>query len=79
MLLWLQAVREHLFDRSLIPVPSAHRHQAWGDLTLRVPCGLGMASVPLAPPSAEAAHAGTSLANDYGDHVSGNDEQNRVP
>lgn len=79
LLLWTQAVRAPFFTAALIPVllgatiarndlAAAAAGPAWDwSLFLLVLVG------------ALAAHAGTNLANDYGDHLSGNDELNRVP
>lgn len=79
LLLWLQAVRAPFFTATLIPVLLGATI-ARGDLS-----EAGMVSAWnwqlfwLVIVGALAAHAGTNLANDYGDHVTGNDEANRVP
>jgi 1,4-dihydroxy-2-naphthoate octaprenyltransferase len=79
LLLWVQAVRAPFFSATLVPVLLGATI-AHGDLS-----GAGMAAswnwtlFWLVICGALAAHAGTNLANDYGDHVSGNDEANRVP
>ncbi|UCH39044.1 MAG: UbiA family prenyltransferase [Gammaproteobacteria bacterium] len=79
LLLWIQAVRAPFFTATLIPVllgatiargdlTDAGRIEAWS-----------WSHFWLVIVGALAAHAGTNLANDYGDHVSGNDELNHVP
>lgn len=79
LLLWVQAVRAPFFTATLIPVLLGATI-AHGDLA-----EAGQAAdwswklFWLVVIGAIAAHAGTNLANDYGDHVSGNDEHNRVP
>jgi 1,4-dihydroxy-2-naphthoate octaprenyltransferase len=79
LVLWLQAVRAPFFTATLIPVLLGATI-ARGDLS-----DAGMAGdwdwrlFWLVLVGALAAHAGTNLANDYGDHLSGNDEANRVP
>jgi 1,4-dihydroxy-2-naphthoate octaprenyltransferase len=79
LLLWLQAVRAPFFTATLIPVLLGATI-ARGDLS-----DAGMVDdwnwrlFWLVVVGALAAHAGTNLSNDYGDHVTGNDEANRVP
>ncbi len=79
LLLWIQAVRAPFFSATLIPLLLGATI-ARGDLT-----EAGMVEAWnwklfwLVVVGALAAHAGTNLANDYGDHVSGNDALNRVP
>ncbi len=79
LLLWVQAVRAPFFTATLVPVLLGATI-AHGDLA-----AAGQAAdwnwslFWLVLFGALAAHAGTNLANDYGDHTSGNDEINRVP
>lgn len=79
LLLWLQAVRAPFFTATLVPVLLGATI-ARGDLS-----EAGMVDAWnwqlfwLVVAGAIAAHAGTNLANDYGDHVTGNDAANRVP
>lgn len=79
IVLWLQAVRAPFFTATLVPLLLGATI-ARGDLS-----DAGMISAWnwqlfwLVVAGALAAHAGTNLANDYGDHVTGNDEANRVP
>lgn len=79
LLLWLQAVRAPFFTATLVPVLLGATI-AHGDLAA---AGLGAdwdwRLFWMVLFGALAAHAGTNLANDYGDHVSGNDEANHAP
>jgi 1,4-dihydroxy-2-naphthoate octaprenyltransferase len=77
--LWMRAVRAPFFTAALVPAllgsviarqDLIHAGQ-WGDWSWKV-FWLALAGAILA-------HAGTNLANDYGDHTSRNDEYNKVP
>lgn len=79
LLLWLHALRAPFFTATLVPVLLGATI-ARGDLARA-----GMTAswdwnlLWLVVVGALAAHAGTNLANDYGDHLTGNDAANRVP
>jgi len=79
LVLWVHAVRAPFFTATLVPVLLGATI-AHGDLA-----EAGLANTwdwmlfALVMAGALTAHAGTNLANDYGDHTSRNDELNQVP
>ncbi len=79
LLLWILAVRAPFFTATLVPVLLGATI-AHGDLV-----ATGLADTwnwmlfALVVIGALSAHAGTNLANDYGDHITRNDELNLVP
>jgi 1,4-dihydroxy-2-naphthoate octaprenyltransferase len=79
LLLWIQAVRAPFFTATLIPVLLGATI-ARGDLSeAGMVASWNWQLFWLVVIGALTVHAGTNLANDYGDHISGNDELNRVP
>ena len=79
MLLWLQALRAPFFSATLVPVLLGATI-AHGDLAAAGQfADWSWKLFWLVAIGAVAAHAGANLANDYGDHISGNDALNRVP
>ncbi len=79
ILLWLRALRAPFFTATLIPVLLGATI-AYGDLGIAGLAGVwDWSRFWLVVLGALCAHAGTNLANDYGDHLSRNDEWNQVP
>jgi len=77
--LWVRAVRAPFFTAALVPVLLG-AVIAHGDLTrVGLASGWSWSVFLLALVGAILAQAGTNLANDYGDHVTRNDEFNKVP
>ncbi len=77
-LLWLRALRAPFFTATLVPVLLGATI-AWGDLRATGAQTWDWARFAWMLLGALLAHAGTNLANDYGDHLSRNDEWNKVP
>jgi 1,4-dihydroxy-2-naphthoate octaprenyltransferase len=78
-LLWLRALRAPFFTATLIPVLLGALI-AYGDQrTAGIAADWDWARFWLVVIGALCAHAGTNLANDFGDHLSRNDEWNKVP
>ncbi|MCG6871329.1 MAG: UbiA family prenyltransferase [Gammaproteobacteria bacterium] len=77
LLLWIRALRAPFFTATLVPVGLGAVIAA-GELKTQ---GLGFdwGLFWLVLFGALCAHAGTNLGNDYGDHLSRNDELNKVP
>ena len=79
LLLWVRAVRAPFFTAAIVPILLG-AVIAYGDLN-----GAGLAAqwdwglFFLALIGGVLAHAGTNMANDYGDHTSRADEWNKVP
>lgn len=76
--LWLRALRAPFFSATVVSVllgaaVAARQLHAAGS------GALNWRLFALVLAGAAAAHAGTNLANDYGDHVTGNDAINRTP
>ncbi|MDH3715060.1 MAG: UbiA family prenyltransferase [Gammaproteobacteria bacterium] len=78
-LLWLRALRAPFFTATLIPVLLGALI-AYGDQrTAGITADWDWSRFWLVVIGALCAHAGTNLANDFGDHLSRNDEWNKVP
>ncbi len=76
LLLWLRALRAPFFTATLVPVLLGAVIAA-GHLPADAAFDWALFWLVLA--GAVAAHAGTNLANDYGDHQTGNDARNLTP
>lgn len=76
--LWLRALRAPFFTATVAPVLLGTAIAAL-QLAAQGAGALDWSLFWLTMGGALAAHAGTNLANDYGDHLSGNDEINRTP
>ena len=79
LLVWLRALRAPFFTATLVPVALGGAVAAWQFNIAGLASAWHWPTFWLVMLGAIAAHAGTNLANDYGDHTSRNDERNKTP
>ncbi len=78
VMLWMRALRAPFFTATLVPVLLGAAIAA-RDLAASRAGSIDWRLFALVLAGAVCAHAGTNLANDYGDHITGNDAVNQTP